>query len=73
MKIETIVNAMMRVNNNLILVGPLHKKHLANLRQYAAFRARILRIDAEKDAVNEMLRNKIASLERAILFRETGK
>ena len=56
MKIETILNAMMKVNNNLILVGPLHllvgphrHKHLVNLRQYYAFRDRIIRMDKEKD------------------------
>ena len=49
MKIETILNALMRVNNNLVLVGPLHHKHLANLRQYPAFRDRIIRMVEEKD------------------------
>ena len=50
MKPETILNAMEKTHDNLVLVGPLHHKHLANLRQYHAFRSRLLRMFADKDA-----------------------
>ena len=49
MKIETILNAMIKVNNNLILVGLHHHKHLANLRQYYAFRDRMLRMGNDSE------------------------
>ncbi len=39
------------------------------VRQYRAFRARILARDAEKDATTDMLREKIATLEMAIVHQ----
>ena len=59
MKIETILNAMVMADRRRI--APSYLKHLIrnSQRQYNAFRDRILRMDAEKDA-------RIAELEAAI-------
>jgi len=71
MRLEIILNAMARSSNMFYYGYPKH--HKKRSRQYRAFRDRILRMDAEKDAVIKMLREKIESLERAMLFRETGR
>ena len=44
MYLETYLNAMEKNHDQLVLVGPLHPRHLRALRQYRAFRDRILRL-----------------------------
>ena len=45
MYLETYLNAMEKNHDQLVLVGPLHPRHLRALRQYRAFRDRILKMD----------------------------
>ena len=49
MKIETIVNAMEKARGYLIIRNPSVPKNIRGKRQYLAFRARILRMDAAID------------------------
>ena len=58
MKIETILMAMEKANDWAWQYPP-SKLHPHAERQYRAFRARILRMDAEKDAEIERLKKEL--------------
>ena len=65
MRIETILNAMLATADPFIFLSHSPARYLRAERQYRAFRDRIIRMDAEKDArIQEM--QDIYTLERIL-------
>ena len=56
MKLETILDAMVRANIDVRYYRGFLGENTKRVRQYHAFRARILRMDAEKDLEIELLK-----------------
>ena len=67
MKLETILNAMERAYERIDWIAPQPPKFE---RQYRAFRARILRLDAEKDTLNDVHRKMITDIDRKLVALE---